>query len=226
MHRRNSGRAEHIYRQRFLGSMVGVLILTIVLIRMWPNPTPSEADGPFADRSSDRIQLEDIQPTHQPREQNPPPPAPLPPVVVPNDVIVEETYEVGDATLQIENPDEDPEYQEGRTAAATSARQPDTGARLLRNVQPRYPSAAHDDGVRARVQIAVKVAKNGRVQDATILKRWRISESGRARPVADLGYGLDEAALKAARRSLFRPARHRGKPVATRVTITFSFGDE
>jgi protein TonB len=43
--------------------------------------------------------------------------------------------------------------------------------------------------------------------------------------VPSLGYGLEESALDAASRSLFRPAEQNGEPVATRTTITFTFGD-
>jgi len=169
--------------------------------------------------------VKEIQPTRQSREQNPPPPAPLPPVVVPNNEVIETPVTFGDAALRVETPEDDPTRQDGNNTRRAATRQPDTGARLLRNVQPQYPSAAQDDDVRARVRVGVTVSKAGRVEEAVVLERWRLSEGGSAQPVAALGYGLEEAALAAARRSLFRPARHKGQPVATRTTITFTFGD-
>jgi hypothetical protein len=63
------------------------------------------------------------------------------------------------------------------------------------------------------------------VTEATVVGRWRLDDEGRASPVASLGYGLDDAALSAAHRSRFRPATHRGEPVPTRTTITFTFGN-
>lgn len=224
MHARRPLHSEDVYRWRLLASTAGVLLLLLLLVRGWPAPSPSTTDQPFHDRPADRIQIEEIRPTSQSREQKPPPPAPLPPVVVPNDAIVEQTFKIGEAELRVETPEDDPTRQEGQSTPATATRQPDTGARLLRNVQPRYPAAAQDKDVRARVRVEVKVSESGRVQEARIIERWRISETGTVRPVAALGHGLDQAALAAARSSLFRPARHNGEPVSTRTTITFTFG--
>ncbi|MFO8099219.1 MAG: energy transducer TonB [Salinibacter sp.] len=213
------------YRQRVLAALAGVLTVALLLVHGWPTPTPSSSEGPFRDRATERIPVESIQPTSQPREQSPPPPAPLPPVVVPNDVIVDQEIEFEDGALQVERPSEDADRQEGDRDPVDATRQPDTGARLLRNVQPKYPSAARDDDIRARVRVEVSVSAAGRVDSATVLDRWRVSEDGQARPVAQLGYGLEDAALSAAQRSLFRPARHEGRRVATRTTLTFTFGN-
>jgi len=225
MNVRFSLHSEYQYRQRLLASTVVVLTVFAMLVRLWPVPTSTPSDQPFRDRPADRIQIEEIEQTTQAREQTPPPPAPLPPVVVPNEVVIEESFEIGEATLQIRNPEDDPEYQEGNSSTVPAAQQPDRGIRLLRNVQPNYPAAAQEAGVRARVRIEVSVSEKGRVEDARIVERWRVSEGGRARPVAELGYGLEEAALNAARRHLFRPAQHNGHPVASRTTITIGFGD-
>jgi outer membrane biosynthesis protein TonB len=205
--------------------MVVVLGLTIALVRWWPTGAPPAPTEGFRDRAPDRITLREIQPTSQSEEKNPPPPAPLPPVVVPNDVLVDEPLTFGDATLQVDTPGDDETLQEGADRA-TTARQPDTDARLLRNVQPNYPTAARDDEVRARIEVEVKVGRNGRVADANIRRRWVLSDGGPPQPVAELGYGLEEAALTAARRSLFRPARANGRPVSTRKVITFTFGPD
>ena len=217
--------SDAVYRQRVLAALAGVLGLILLLIHGWPGAPSPSSDRPFGDRPSERIQIEQIQPTRQPREQSPPPPAPRPPVVVPNDVIVDYEWDVGDSPLQVEMPDDDPTRQDGADSSPPATRTPDTDARLLRNVQPRYPSAARDKRVRARVRIEVAVTEEGRVQNATVVERWRVSENGQARPVARLGYGLESAALSAARRSLFRPAHHDGRPVATRTTLTFTFGN-
>ena len=212
------------YHLRVMGATAVVLLLAIGLVEWWPTWSPPDSPVRYHDRPTERIQVQEITPTSQSQELNPPPPAPLPPVVVPNDVLVEETIEIGESSLQIQTPGEDERLQEGASTAPTAARQPDTDARLLRNVQPNYPAAARKDEVRARIEVEVKVAKTGRVTEATVRRRWLLSEGGTSRAVPQLGYGLEEAALAAAQRSLFRPARVNGTPVSTRKIITFTFG--
>ena len=219
-----SPHSNHAYRRRFLASLVVVLGLGIALVRWWPAPSPSLPEGPFGERGPERIQVNEIQPTTQSREQTPPPPVPAPPVVVPNNVVIEEEIEFGEGTLAIEDPGDDERLQEGNSQPTTATRRPAINARLFRAVQPDYPSAARKEGVRARVRVAVRVSKTGQVTEATVLKRWRLSDGTSARPVARLKHGLEEAALVAARRSRFRPAQHNGTPVESQTTITFEFG--
>lgn len=214
------------YRQRLLASLAAVLAGCLLLVHFWPTPPAStESSLPFSDRPSQRIEMETIQPTRQTQERRPPPPAPLPPVVVPNDRIIETDFEISEGPLPIEDPGDDARRRDGSDGLPTASRAPERSARLLRAVQPRYPDAARKDEVRARVDVAVQVNERGQVTDATILRRWRLDASGSAAPVAALGYGLEAAALAAAQRSLFRPARNGGVPVATETTITFTFGD-
>lgn len=216
--------SDRAYRRRFLLSLATVLGLGVALVHLWPVPSPSTPDGPFGERGAERIQINEVQPTTQAREQAPPPPAPVPPRVVPNNVVIEEEIEFGTSALAVEDPDDDDRLQDGTTQTPTATRTPDTNARLFRAVQPDYPSAARKDGVRARVRVSVQVSETGRVTTATVLKRWRLSDGGQARPVAQLDYGLEEAALVAARRSRFRPAQQNGRPVASQTTLTFEFG--
>jgi outer membrane biosynthesis protein TonB len=206
-------------------ALVAVLLLAIAVVQWWPTWTASSSPGPFRDRPSERIQIQEITPTRQAQELTPPPPAPLPPVVVPNDVLVKEEVEIGESPLRVETAGDDDRLQEG-TSHTTAHRQPDTGARLLRNVQPNYPSAARKDDVRARIEVEVTVATSGRVQNAQVRRRWLLSAEGTSRPVTNLGYGLEEAALAAAQRSLFRPATADGRRVSTQTVITFTFGPQ
>lgn len=201
-----------------------VLALCLVLVHGWPAGTGAPSDLPFSDVAQEVIAIEEIVPTSQSLERRPPPPAPIPPVVVPNDRLIEVEIEWGTSALQIETPGDDAERQEGAADRATASRLPDTGARLLRAVQPGYPAEARKNDVRARVRVEVQVTASGRVSEAVVTGRWRQHEDGE-QPVASLGYGLEDAALNAARRSLFRPAESNGEPVATRTTLTFTFGD-
>jgi protein TonB len=216
---------EATYRQRVMGAMVLVLALAVLLVRGWPVWAPSDPTSVFRDRPTERIQIRDVQPTSQAKEKTPAPPAPLPPVVVPNEVLIKEELSFGEAPLDVDAPEDDAELQEG-AERRTAAQAPDTGARLLRSVQPTYPASAREAEVRARIQVEVQIRADGVVEAATIQERWRIYPDGSSRPVARLGHGLEEAALSAAERSLFRPARTRGRPVATRKRITFTFGPD
>lgn len=213
------------YLERLLGALALVLVLAIALVRGWPLPSPSEDNRPFRDRPPERIQMRDVQPTSQSPEKNPPPPAPLPPVVVPDEVLVKEELDFGESQLRVETTGDDARLRDG-SDRATASRQPDTGARLLKNVQPTYPRDARRAEVRARIEVEVEVGESGRVRSATIRRRWRLRPDGSVEPVDELGHGLEEAALAAARRSLFRPAQYRGEPVVSRKTLTFTFGRE
>ena len=209
-----------------LAATAAVLGLLLLVVYLWPAPSsPEPSDLPFSDVASDRIQIEDVRPTQQTQALTPPPPAPLPPIVVPNDRLIKKEFEMDDGPLPIENPGTDARRQEGTTGIPTAARTPDTNARLLRLVQPSYPKAAQQAGVRARVRLSVEVDARGQVVAASITDRWVLTEDGRAEPTPRLSYGLEEAALSAARQSRFRPAVHNGQPVATRTTLTITFGN-
>jgi protein TonB len=75
--------------------------------------------------------------------------------------------------------------------------------------QPAYTSSARDANVEGRVRVEVSVDAEGHVTGARLL--------------AGLGYGLDEAALEAARRASFEPATRCGKHVAATFVIAMRF---
>lgn len=206
-----------------MASLALTLLLLIVLVRFWPTFDASP-DVVYSDAGREAIQIEEIQPTSQSRERRPPPPAPIPPVVVPNDVIIEtEPLDFTDSDLPIDDPGEDALEQEG-TDEASAALQPDQNARLLRYVEPEYTRAARRRDVRAEVVVEVQVDAEGKVQSASIVERKLLNDDGQSdRTVDELGYGLEEAALSAARACLFRPARADGQPVPTHTTLTIRF---
>lgn len=202
------------------------LLLIIGLVHLWPAWTGGPSDIVYSATADEAIQIEEIQPTSQSMEKRPPPPAPLPPVVVPNDAIDEvEPLAFTDSSLPIENPGEDEVRQEGTSQQAAQAQRPDVNARLLRYVEPEYTRAARRNDIQAEVVIEVRIDEQGRVQSASIVQRKLLGEDGASSRVVDeLGYGLEEAALAAARQCLFRPARANGEPVPTRTTLTIRFG--
>lgn len=72
--------------------------------------------------------------------------------------------------------------------------------------QPAFTEAARAANVEGKVRVELTVDENGRVVEVRVLQ--------------GLGYGLDEAALAAARAATFEPALRCGK--ATRATFTIS----
>lgn len=74
---------------------------------------------------------------------------------------------------------------------------------------PAYTSAAREANVEGKVRVQVTVAPDGTVTGAQVL--------------SGLGYGLDEAALAAARRATFEPGTRCGKPVTATFVIAMRF---
>lgn len=81
-----------------------------------------------------------------------------------------------------------------------------TSATLLHRLTPVYPKAAQHAGIEGEVILMIVIDVQGRVETATVLK--------------GLGYGLDESAVDAARRTEWRPASANGQPI--RSTQRFS----
>lgn len=80
---------------------------------------------------------------------------------------------------------------------------------LLVEVKPTYTA----DGMRAKIQGRVTV-------EAVVLESGAVGE---VRVVRSLEPGLDQKALEAARKWVFRPARKDGKPVPLRIQIELDF---
>lgn len=171
------------------------------------------------------IDVDEIQPTRQARRA-PPPPAPPIPVIVPDDVVLEE-YELDFSDshlLDLEDPGEDIAETEGTDAVATGGGTT-VGPKAVRFVEPEYTREARRRRIRAEVVVEVLVDDRGRVQETLIEERFILDrEGGSKTPVTELGYGLEEAAVSAAKRWIFRPARENGKPVPSYTTLTFTFG--
>jgi protein TonB len=75
--------------------------------------------------------------------------------------------------------------------------------------QPAYTPQALEAGIEGKVRIQFTVDETGRVVDVRLL--------------SGLGYGLDEAALAAARQATFEAAVRCGKPVSATFTVSMRF---
>ncbi|MFZ5893696.1 MAG: TonB family protein [Myxococcota bacterium] len=82
-------------------------------------------------------------------------------------------------------------------------------ARLLKQAQPKYPASAALANVRGVVRLELEIDEKGVVRNARVLR--------------GLGYGLDEAAVEAAKKIEFRPATLCNKPVSSKFTLAFRY---
>lgn len=98
--------------------------------------------------------------------------------------------------------------------AALAVMQVDEPATPLRQPSPRYPPVLQQAGIEGRVLLEFIIDSTGHVESASL----RVLERSRS--------GFDAAARESLERSLFRPARVRGRPVRQRArqTIVFRIG--
>jgi periplasmic protein TonB len=83
-----------------------------------------------------------------------------------------------------------------------------TQGRVLRRVQPPYPTIARQTHVQGQVQVQIGISETGAVTDVTLLSGHPL---------------LREAALQAAKQWLFIPTELNGKPVRAIGLLTFNF---
>ena len=152
------------------------------------------------------ILIENIPQTQQ-IERPPPPARPSVPVEsededIADDLTIEETdldnFEAWDA------PPPPPEGPRVKFIPYDDPPQP------LSNIRPVYPEIAQEAGIEGTVVVQVFIDKKGRVQDTIILKGIPNT-------------GLDEAALKAIRKTRFRPAKQRERAVGVWISIPVNF---
>ena len=162
------------------------------------------------------IDLEDIElqeiiieniPQTQQFERPPPPARPSVPVEsededIADDLTIEETgldnFEAWDA------PPPPPEGPRVKFIPYDDPPQP------LSEIRPVYPEIAQEAGIEGTVVVQVFVDKKGRVKDTVILKGIPNT-------------GLDEAAISAIRKTRFRPAKQRERPVGVWISIPVNF---
>ncbi len=215
------------YRIRLLTCMAAALLVAVGAVRFWPADGDENSERRIY-RTSERevIRIDETLPTRQPNAQ-PAPPAPPIPVLVPEEYVLEEPeLDFGQGLLPIEAPGEDPLSAEGE-ADESSAQPvgPTVGPKTVRFVEPEYTREARRRRIRAELVVRVLVDARGRVESAEIIERFLLDRNGTSRtPVEMLGFGLEEAALSAADRWMFRPARKNGEPVASHTELTFTFG--
>jgi protein TonB len=152
------------------------------------------------------IESIEIPPTQQ--LQKPPPPSrPSIPVEsedddLLDDVTIEET-EIDLSSDAFDAPPPPPEEDEVFEFFAVSEK-----PKLLHKEVPKYPDLARRAGIEGNVIVMVTISKKGDVLDAKIYKSVPM---------------LDEAALTAAKKCKFKPAKQRDKFVKVKMSIPFNF---
>ncbi len=215
------------YTLRAMACLAGSLLLLIGLFRWWPPRGAGDVPNiVFNTSGQEVIEIEEVLQTSQ-REKKPPPPAPLPPIIVPDDDILDDPIvDITDDFLPVDEPGEDLVAEAGADTGTEKQVRSQVGPKPVRIVEPEYTREAQKKKIRAEVVVEVLVNAHGRVDDARILERFLLGKDkdDPRTPVPQLGYGLEEAALAAARGWMFRPARENGQPVPSYTALTFSFG--
>ncbi|MGE0321876.1 MAG: energy transducer TonB [Polyangiaceae bacterium] len=75
--------------------------------------------------------------------------------------------------------------------------------------QPSYTPQASAARISGRIRLSLQVSESGAVSSVSLLQ--------------GLGYGLDQAAISAARRARFTPATRCGKAISASFTVTMRF---
>jgi protein TonB len=205
--------------------VAAALLIVIATVKLWPLPS---GERPLADLYSNTgqevIEIAEVIPTRQEKRQ-PPPPAPLPPIEVADEDLIE--YE----DLELDSPIASTETGEDITAVdATdddSAPLPRSQiqAKLVRFAPPRYPDEARRRKIRAEILVEVDVDERGVVQNARIIRRYLLGKDESSKELVDtLGFGLEESAVEAAMASQYRPARENGRPVRSLMEFYVTFG--
>lgn len=240
---------ERSHVTRALACLAASLAVTNIVFTAWPGEMRSPEPLPLPP-PQEMIALEEIAQTTQVTPAYiPPPPLDdrLPLSEVPDDRVLEEVLRdvplaplprfEGTATgesvapMQPGPPGPPPAPSAGPPQAAPAptpssdrlVETPDQSPRVTRQAFPSYPDAARREGVRARVRVRVVVSSGGQPSDPQIVERVVLKGNGREEAVGSLPFGMDAAALEAARRHLFRPARDGGERVRAYAILTLSF---
>jgi len=184
-----------------VGAIVSLVILSLLFYSF------QKYEGTIVLDEAPKLVIEsiDIPPTQQ--LQKPPPPSrPSIPIEsededLLDDVTIEETeIDLGEV---FEAPPPPPEEDEVFEFFAVSEK-----PTIKHKETPKYPDLARRAGIEGRVTVMVTISEKGDVLDARILKSVPM---------------LDEAALNAAKKCKFKPAKQRDRFVKVKMSIPFDF---
>jgi TonB family protein len=99
--------------------------------------------------------------------------------------------------------------QRPRSKPKVAAESPDTPVEVLSKPTPIYTTEAREQRVEGEVTLRVTFVASGKIEVLEVLQ--------------PLGHGLDEAAIDAAKRIRFKPARRDGRPVDHTAVLRIVF---
>ncbi|NND73149.1 MAG: energy transducer TonB [Rhodothermales bacterium] len=217
-------RNESSYVNRVLACTAMTLLLFVGIVKFWPREFGEPPELVYHPAGQELIAMEEIVPTRQ-QKKKPPPPRPRIPVVVDDAEVIEDIdFDIADNLLEIDDPSNDVESQDGDLVESTGA-----AARIdprpVRVVEPEYTSEARRRNVRAEVVVEALVDERGRVKDVKIVERYLLGKKPEDKELVQvIGYGLEESAVDAAMKWMFRPARNNGQAVSSYYVFSLKVG--
>lgn len=95
-----------------------------------------------------------------------------------------------------------------KASAEKIANEYDTPPRLITLIRPKYPKEARKRSIKGSVIVKVYINSTGKVEDVKISKGIE---------------GLNQSALEAVEKARFKPAKNKGKPVSTWISLSIDF---
>jgi len=216
------------YYVRVLSAIVVAQLIVLAIIKFWPAQEKTSIIMSEKDFTEDVLILEDIVRTEQ-SGTPPPPPKPSVPIPEPTDEIIEEEInEINDIQYSVNTDSlsfqDIAGNEEGASNGGEIVNSPAQPAQIIRIVEAITPAAAKRASIKAEITVKMLVAKDGKVEDASIEEIRLYTGNDGYKIVDDIDYNLKKATLKAARQWIFEPAREEERPVRTYTHQIFNFG--
>lgn len=224
MRSREDSGSEAWYRIRFLACLATSMLLTILVVRMWPSYLRHAPHSANQSSVIESIHVEEVQPTQQPGGAPAPDRPPIPVLAQVDQELPEDRLDISEGHIDVNDNSEHLTVGDGEAPSAEEGSVVASPPRVLRMVEPRYPEEARRNRIEAEISVRVLVGDDGEVLEAQIEDVLELSDAANQRSVGPIRLGLEEAALHAARQWSFLPAYRNGTPVATHTVVTFRFG--
>lgn len=196
---------------------VGFIIALLLMITLFKVQIKSSEEGlKITTTEQEVVKMEDVEITKQ-ISRPPPPPRPLVPVAVSNDVVIDEEISI-DSEIDFDNLTEF-EVPEPPKAAEEDVedqvfvvveKMPELKGgipALMKHIT--YPEIARKAGLEGRVYLQFVIDERGRVLNPVVVR--------------GIGGGCDEAAIEAIKKVTFTPGLQRGKPVKVKYSLPVMF---
>ncbi len=197
----------------------GVLAVGIVLcMELAPGPTTvatldlSSVELSFAEEDVETAALAPTMPAPPseppaPKEENPPEPETEKPDDLPPDP---EAVKIPEPEIEHERMETPPPLSPPAPAVAPKQAKIDAPPKPKKAIRPEYPRGARQRGEQGDVVVEIRVSESGAVDSVSV-----VGSSGFAE--------LDDAAVRAAKKARFTPAKSGGEAVASTARLTLTF---